>query len=360
MAGTVTASNVVLALDLTPLAIQTVTITLRSPLGQPIRVTSTNQGINQLSTTLLTDADGAWSATLADLSTLTPSGCWYEFSEPGGKVSTASAADFFAGSLVVSTLYKVRPTLGRLKMALSSLGIGGVDAGSIFALTLDQDAIWSGGTGGNTFVNSGTGFDILTDGNGQAAAYLIRQTELTPNDGVYRRTNTRTQESRTFRVPPFYTGDAGVYSAGTTYAINQVVRRPADDVPFISQTDGNLGNPLTDPAHWAEYAGELITAYEVGTVQATGQLITEIMVQTSHPTPTFHQVPVNARDDLDNILAQIASLTALLRDAGVLPATLNPAISLDKWLPSMPHIVHRSAPSRACLLPAQMPSKPFP
>jgi lysophospholipase L1-like esterase len=229
-------------------------------------------------------------------------GCYWVISYPG----TVIASPWFAysSSLIHPTSWlPALRTQGMIKMDLTDvLGSGAAIPQANWQIGISQQAIWTGGAGVGQVVSSS--FALATDSTGRIYTYLIRSSELNPVNTPYTIQNLDPGAGQAgpwyFTVPSVYTNDAGVYSSGTTYAANAVVRDPATDIPYISQTSGNVGNPLTDAVHWLAYAGENIVKNLVPTAPP-GQIAYNqgiFSADSSVATGTYANPPVTLQDQL--------------------------------------------------------------
>lgn len=238
---------------------QTVTFTLTPPeFGVPLKDTAGEL----ITTTVLkatSDSGGAVSKNVIPNGDITPAG------------STWTVA-FLDTTLINSFVYSGSPidptdwapagqTLGLLRMTLTEiLGDTGPVVGRSFKIALNSPANWTGGIGAGQLISNLGSFTVTTASDGSFGRMLVRQSELNPSDGYYILTEQGGAGAViNFTVPTLYTNDAGAWAVGTTYALNDVVRDPATDIPYISLVGSNVGHALTDATKWAPYAGEKIT-----------------------------------------------------------------------------------------------------
>ena len=183
-------------------------------------------------------------------------GCYWQLSYSSTQIFSPNYA-YTASIINAATWTSIPSTLGLIKCYLTDVyGSGLAIANRTFSVALSGDAFWTGGAGLGQRIPGNAGFPVVSNGSGTLTAYVIRQSELNPSTGAYIVTDTVNGGTVVFQAPTTYgTQDRGVYNAGTTYALNDIVRRAVDDEPFISLTNSNTGNALTDTGHWADYAG---------------------------------------------------------------------------------------------------------
>lgn len=253
-------------------------------------------------------------------------GCYWEITFLANVIDSPAFA--YTGSTIdPATWAPSVTTLGLFKMYLGDVfGNATPVQGRQLQIAIGQNSTWTGGAGAGQNVDPGSGFPITTDSNGRAYAYLIRQSELTPSTGFYILTGLA--QVIYFTVPTAYTSDHGVYSGATTYAINNVVRDPATDIPYISLTNSNTGNALTDVVHWAIYSGENITAFETPTgIPGVATWTTASLSHDSNLLAITHDPvgsPATVHDDFAN-LAWRTNPTALTYTPALQGGTDNPA-----------------------------------
>lgn len=199
-------------------------------------------------------------------------------------------------------------TLGKIKCALGNVaGSGAPVTGRLFSVSLSEDAFWTGGIGTGQRIPGNTPEQYATDSSGVLSFYVIRTGELNPSNTVWTVTDLTNFGNGYFQAPATYgTHDQGVYNAGTTYASGDIVRRAADDVPFVSQTAGNVGNALTDVVHWLPYAGvaiEPLLTYTAATPSSFAAGTLNILHDASVPVLVDSPVqsPATLHDDLLNL-----------------------------------------------------------
>lgn len=283
--------------------------------------TATGKAITQLTAAPTLNGSGFWTENLIPNGDITPAGTEYQFVEPGGRTTNLSFVYADGPTITLSAHYPAPSYLGLLRMTITGLEIDGlIDVTLPIRAEIGTDARWVGGSGIGQLVSSNNPIALSPDGFGNVGAYYVRQSELFPSDGAYVITNTRSGTPITFTVPDTYTDallsytDRGAWAVGTTYAIGDVVRDPATDVPYRSLIGGNIGHsPATSPTQWIAHEGARITA-NAALVGATGQQVaTESMIATVAGIAAIHHAsPANVQEHFEEQAYQMA----ILRMAG--------------------------------------------
>jgi hypothetical protein len=297
----VTLTNTRVDLSGTPIPNQLISIALNLPAGMTTAPTDSISGdtIDTTTLTLRTNASGVWTQAVVAPGDIVPAGCTYTITE--GTQETETPAFVYTGSpITVSVWYNTVSLVGRILMYVTAEQISTAPAaGKPVRITLNNTSIWSSGGGAGQLIYGNTPLPYSLNAAGTLSVALIPNASLTPSTGGCTLTTAQNFQI-VFNVPSAYTGGAGVYAGGTTYAINAVVTDPTTGIPYKSLANSNTGNALSNATWWALYLGESITANSTAVSPPTSLPIapTNILADASAATGTYAVPPITLQDQL--------------------------------------------------------------
>lgn len=292
-----------------PLVNTIVTYTILPPATGVALLDTSNETVSSLPLTTVTDNTGAFTKSVIAPGDITPPGSVWQVSYLNTILTSPSFA-YSASNIDPSSWAPAVVTSGMIRMYLTEvLGNAAPEIGDGLALTISQNAEWTGGSGANQTVSPFQPIALTLNSSGTIYSYLIPSTQLTPSTTYY---NLVLPNGfvKTFTCPTTYTGtddylgamlDRGAYAGGTTYAINDVVE--VGGVPYYSIQNANTGHtPASSPTWWTLYGGVNINRHlsvptPAGQSPATTAMIPHDATVEVLPDDTV-QTPATLSDDL--------------------------------------------------------------